>query len=215
MKTGALDAGIARLTHRFRARPMMLIILLMVIFSVGGTTYGMAEETLGFYVLIVPVMLGLGMDRMTGVAIIMVGAGVGTLASTVNPFATGVASDSGGIPLGDGLPSRAIIYLVLVAVAILYVLRYARRVHADPSKSFAPTTDEDRELGGKAGGEEPPEMVGRQKLVLWIFGLTFALMIFSVIPWSDFSVLPRGDHAWAGTSRSWRRCSSSARSSWA
>ena len=122
MKTGALDAGIARLTHRFSARPMMLIILLMIIFSVGGTTYGMAEETLGFYVLIVPVMLGLGMDRMTGVAIIMVGAGVGTLASTVNPFATGVASDSAGIPLGDGLPSRVIIYLVLVAVAILYVL---------------------------------------------------------------------------------------------
>jgi uncharacterized ion transporter superfamily protein YfcC len=187
MKTGALDAGIARLTHRFSARPMMLIILLMIIFSVGGTTYGMAEETLGFYVLIVPVMLGLGMDRMTGVATIMVGAGVGTLASTVNPFATGVASDSAGIPLGDGLPSRVVIYLVLVAVAILYVLRYARRVHADPSKSLVPLTDEDRELGGKAGAEEPPPLEGRQSLVLWIFAVTFLVMIFSVIPWSDFS----------------------------
>lgn len=98
MRTGALDAGIERVTHRFRARGAVLIVILMVIFSLGGTTYGMAEETLGFYALLVPIMVGLGFDRMVGAVTIMVGAGVGTLASTVNPFATGVASDAGRDP---------------------------------------------------------------------------------------------------------------------
>jgi uncharacterized ion transporter superfamily protein YfcC len=89
IKTGALDAGIGRITERFRKRGLLLIVILMVIFSVGGTTYGMAEETLGFYAIILPVIIALGYDRMVGIGIIMVGAGVGTLSSTVNPFATG------------------------------------------------------------------------------------------------------------------------------
>ena len=115
IKTGALDAGIGRVTNRFRQRGLLLIVILMVIFSVGGTTYGMAEETLGFYAIILPVIVGLGYDRMVGVGIIMVGAGVGTLASTVNPFATGVASDAAGVALGDGIGLRLIMYVVLTA----------------------------------------------------------------------------------------------------
>src|SRR6516225_3066507 len=168
IKTGALDAGIGRVTERFRKRGLLLIIILMAIFSVGGTTYGMAEETLGFYAIILPVIIALGYDRLVGVGIIMVGAGVGTLASTVNPFATGVASDAAGVALGDGIGLRLIMYVVFVVLALMYVLWYARRVKADPARS-------------------PQPMTGKQKTVLWIFGLTFALMIFSVIPWGDFS----------------------------
>ena len=75
IKTGALDAGIGRVTNRFRKRGLLLILILMAIFSVGGTTYGMAEETLGFYAIILPVIIALGYDRLVGVGIIMVGAG--------------------------------------------------------------------------------------------------------------------------------------------
>jgi uncharacterized ion transporter superfamily protein YfcC len=120
------------------------------------------------------------------VGIIMVGAGVGTLASTVNPFATGVASDAAGVALGDGIGLRLIMYIVMTVVALLYVLRYARRVKNDPAKSMVPADEGDEALTSSPGG--PPEpMTGRQKTVLWIFGLTFGLMIFSVIPWGDFS----------------------------
>ena len=186
IKTGALDAGIGRVTNRFRKRGLLLIVILMVIFSVGGTTYGMAEETLGFYAIILPVIIGLGYDRLVGVGIIMVGAGVGTLASTVNPFATGVASDAAGVALGDGIGLRLIMYVVMTTVALLYVLRYARRVKNDPAKSLVPAVEGDEALAtGPAGPPEP--MTGRHKIVLWIFGLTFGLMIFSVIPWGDFS----------------------------
>jgi len=186
IKTGALYAGIGRVTNRFRKRGLLLIVILMVIFSLGGTTYGMAEETLGFYAIILPVIIGLGYDRLVGVGIIMVGAGVGTLASTVNPFATGVASDAAGVALGDGIGLRLIMYVVLVIIALLYVLWYARRVKGDPAKSMAPAVEGDEALAAEEAGEPTP-MTGRQKVVLWIFGLTFLLMIFSVIPWGDFS----------------------------
>jgi uncharacterized ion transporter superfamily protein YfcC len=186
IKTGALDAGIGRITERFRKRGLLLIVILMVIFSVGGTTYGMAEETLGFYAIILPVLIALGYDRMVGVGIIMVGAGVGTLASTVNPFATGVASDAAGVALGDGIGLRLIMYVVFAALAVGYVLWYARRVKADPARSLVQAAE-----AGEAPADAPSgpaqAMTGRQKAVLWIFGLTFLLMIFSVIPWGDFS----------------------------
>jgi uncharacterized ion transporter superfamily protein YfcC len=186
IKTGALDAGIGRVTNRFRERGLLLIVILMVIFSLGGTTYGMAEETLGFYAIILPVIVALGYDRMVGVGIIMVGAGVGTLASTVNPFATGVASDAAGVALGDGIGLRLIMYVVFATLAVMYVLWYARRVKADPAKSMMPAVEGDKALAAAPAGPPAP-MTGRQKTVLWIFGFTFALMIFSVIPWGDFS----------------------------
>jgi uncharacterized ion transporter superfamily protein YfcC len=186
IKTGALDAGIGRVTSRFRKRGLLLIVILMAIFSVGGTTYGMAEETLGFYAIILPVIIGLGYDRMVGVGIIMVGAGVGTLASTVNPFATGVASDAAGVALGNGIGLRLVMYVVFTALAVLYVLRYASRVKSDPARSMVPAADGDEALAGEPTGPPVP-MTSRQKTVLWIFGLTFGLMIFSVIPWGDFS----------------------------
>jgi uncharacterized ion transporter superfamily protein YfcC len=186
IKTGALDAGIGRVTERFRKRGLLLIVILMVIFSVGGTTYGMAEETLGFYAIILPVIVALGYDRMVGVGIIMVGAGVGTLASTVNPFATGVGSDAAGVALGDGIGLRLIMYAVLTIITVLYVLRYAGRVRGDPAKSLVPAAEgDDAPASGPPGPPQP--MTGKQKTVLWIFGLTFGLMIFSVIPWGDFS----------------------------
>jgi uncharacterized ion transporter superfamily protein YfcC len=186
LKSGALDAGIARVTEKFRTRGLVLIAVLMVIFSLGGTTYGMAEETLGFYAILVPVVVGLGYDRMVGVTMIMLGAGVGTLASTVNPFATGVGSDAAGVTLGNGIGLRLLMYVVLTVVVMAYVLRYAKRVKEDPSRSLAPPLPGDDALAAAATAE-PAVMTGRQKLVLWIFGLTFLLMIFSVIPWSDFS----------------------------
>ena len=185
MATGALDAGIGRLTHRYRNQGTVLIVLLMIVFSLGGTTYGMAEETLGFYALIVPIFVALGYDRIVGATVILLGAGVGTLASTVNPFATGVASAGADIELGNGIVLRAIMYVVLTIVTILFVLRYANKVKKDPSKSLAAKVPDDDRL--HADEAEPAEMTGRQKLVIWIFMLTFALMIFSVIPWADFN----------------------------
>ena len=184
MKTGAIQTGIGRLALRFRHSGSVLIAILMGVFALGGTTYGMWEETLGFFVLLVPLTLALGYDRMVAASIIFLGAGTGVICSTVNPFATGVASDAAGISLGDGIGVRIVMWIVLVAMAIGYVLRYARRVAPDPSRSvvgISPTDAED------AQGliDDVPALTGRQKLVLVLFAGAFLVMIYGFIPWND------------------------------
>src|SRR5205809_949481 len=128
MKTGAIQTGIGRLAMRFRHSGAVLIALLMGVFALGGTSYGMWEETLGFFVLLVPLTLALGYDRLVAASIIFLGAGSGVIGSTVNPFATGVASDAAGITIGAGIGLRIALWVVLVTSAIGYVIWYARRV---------------------------------------------------------------------------------------
>ncbi|MEX2982509.1 YfcC family protein [Streptomyces sp. C36] len=181
--TGALDRGIERLAHRLRERGALLIAGVMTVFSLLGTVEGFAEETLGFYGLLVPLMLALGYDRMVATGTIILGAGVGVLASTVNPFATGVASSAAGISIGDGIALRFAMWVVLTAVTIGYVVRYAHRVRAAPERSLVGFLEGDRELAAKAA--EPPELTGLQKGVLVLVTLVFTFMIFSVIPWAS------------------------------
>lgn len=196
MRTGAIDAGIARVAQRFGNKGAVLIVILMVLFSIGGTTEGMAEETLGFYALVVPLMLSLGYDRMVAAATILVGAGIGVLASTVNPFATGVASEAAGISIGDGIGFRFLMYVVLVPVGVLYVLRYARKVKQDPSKSLVPPQAGDAEIAA-AGVGAMPVLTGRHKTVLSIVAVTFAFMIFAIVPWGQVINGPGADSfAW-------------------
>ncbi|WP_369383345.1 YfcC family protein [Streptomyces sp. cg36] len=182
--TGALDRGIARLAHRLRERGTLLIAGVMVVFSVLGTVEGFAEETLGFYGLLVPMMLALGYDRMVAVGTAILGAGVGVLCSTVNPFATGVASSAADISLGDGIVLRFVMWLVLTAVTVAYVVRYARRVQRDPARSVSGFLPGDREQSALETDEEP-RLTRTHQAVLGLLGLVFAFMIFSVVPWSS------------------------------
>ncbi|MGW7075626.1 YfcC family protein [Streptomyces sp. NPDC054866] len=182
--TGALDRGIGRLAHRLRERGAMLIAGVMLVFSVLGTVEGFAEETLGFYGLIVPLMLALGYDRMVAVGAIILGAGIGVLCSTVNPFATGVASSAADISLGDGIVLRFAMWIVLTAVTIAYVIRYARRVQKNPERSLSGFLPGDREQTAADAGEVP-ELTRLHKAVLVLVALVFAFMIFSVVPWAS------------------------------
>ncbi|GKR03892.1 hypothetical protein KAM472_37010 [Aeromonas caviae] len=91
----------------FAGRERLLIPVLIALFALGGSTFGMAEETVAFWALIVPVMMAAGFDRIVAAGIILLGSGVGVLASTVNPFATGIASGFAGIPIGEGIGLRS------------------------------------------------------------------------------------------------------------
>jgi uncharacterized ion transporter superfamily protein YfcC len=184
MKTESIQTGIGRLALRYRHSGSVLVAILMTVFAVGGTSYGMWEETLGFFALLVPLALALGYDRMVAAAIIFLGAGTGVIASTVNPFATGVASDAAGVSIGDGIALRILLWVVLVPLAIGYVLWYARRVREDPNKSVVGVSEAD---AADAQGliSDVPALSGRQKLILTLFGLTFGLMIYGFIPWND------------------------------
>jgi uncharacterized ion transporter superfamily protein YfcC len=190
MKTGAIDAGIAAVVKRLGAKGKLLIPILMIIFAAGGTSYGMAEESLAFYPLIIAALIALGYDALTAVAVIMLGAGIGVLGSTINPFATGIASGFAGITIADGLILRIIILVVGTALGIWYVMRYANRVKNDPSKSRVADMKEANEkhfLRAEAQSESP-EFTTRRKVILGLFGASFLFMMIGVIPWADVGV---------------------------
>ena len=188
-KTGALDAGIANIIRKLKGRESLLIPILMCAFALGGTTFGMAEETIAFYPLLLPVMLSAGYDAITAVAVILLGAGAGVLGSTVNPFATGIAAGFAGVSLGEGLVLRLIILTVSLAAAIVYVMRYGERVRAHPERSLL------RRRGPSgirrfvtAQVPDAAEMTPRRKAALVLFALTFAVMVYGVIPFADVGV---------------------------
>ncbi|MBW9212120.1 MULTISPECIES: YfcC family protein [Terrabacteria group] len=192
--TGALETGIRALVRKLHGKENVMIAILMAVFALGGTTYGMCEETVGFYVLLASTMLAAGMDPMVGVATVLLGAGVGCLGSTVNPFAVTVAVDAAKAAGAEADMSKIImIGLVLVIVTYLIatftVIKYANKVKADKGKSIF-TGEELAEFEAKynAGKETSDErLTGRQKAVLWVFALTFVVMIFGFIPWGDLN----------------------------
>jgi uncharacterized ion transporter superfamily protein YfcC len=190
MATGAIDAGIGKITTALKGREKWMIVILMIVFALGGTSYGMAEESLAFYGLIIAVMIAAGYDALTGVAVVMLGAGIGVLASTVNPFATGIASGFAGISIADGLVSRIIILVIGTIIGIVFVTRYADKVKKDPSKSLVYDKKEENEKRflRSAGSEAMPEFDGRRKIILVLFALAFLIMIYSVIPWEDLGL---------------------------
>ena len=181
-KTGAIDAGIAKAMRALGGREKWMIPIMMALFAAGGTIYGMAEETLAFYALIIPVMIAAGYDALTGVAIIMIGAGMGTLGSTINPFATVIASNAAGVPFSTGIGWRFFILIVGWLICVGYVMRYAEKVRRDPSASLvADKRDEHVQqfLRGQSH-DEASDFTPTQKIVLTIFGLSFAIMIWGV-----------------------------------
>src|SRR4051812_8583870 len=184
LKTEAIQTGIGRLALRFRHSGSVLIAILMGVFAVGGTSYGMWEETLGFFVLLVPLALALGYDRLVAASIIFLGAGSGVIGSTVTPFSTGVAPDGAGVTIGDGIGLRIALWVVLLALAIAYVLWYARRIRQSPEKSIVGISAVDAEEARGLVGDVP-RLTGRQKLVLTLFAGTFLVMIYGFIPWND------------------------------
>jgi uncharacterized ion transporter superfamily protein YfcC len=191
MKTGAINAGIARVVTAMRGREKWMIPALMAIFALGGTSYGMAEETLAFYPLIVTVMIAAGYDALTGAGVILLGAGIGVLGSTVNPFATGIASGFAGVSISDGLWLRMIVLIVGLAFGIFFMMRYADRVKTDPSKSLVFAQKEENEqrfLAGQEDSEEFGSFTTRRKIVLGVFLLAFLVMVYGVIPWEDMGV---------------------------
>ena len=187
-KTGAIDAGIARIVTRLGDKGMVLIPILMLAFSLGGTTFGMSEETIAFYPLLIPVMVAAGYDTLTAISVILLGAGSGVLGSTVNPFATGIASGFAGISMGSGLILRLLLLILCLGASMAFVMLYARKVRQDPAKSLVAAQREENLRRFAVKNEGAAALTGKQKLALVLFALTFLVMVYGVIPFSDLGV---------------------------
>jgi uncharacterized ion transporter superfamily protein YfcC len=181
-RTGAISAGIAKAMGTLRGREKWMIPVLMALFAFGGTTYGMAEETLAFYALIIPVMIAAGYDSVTGVAVILIGAGIGVLGSTVNAFATVIASDAAGVPFTQGLILRSAILGLGWLCCVGFVMRYAERVRREPARSVVADRREAIQKHFQSVSADVPvgTFTGRHKIILALFALTFAVMIWGV-----------------------------------
>jgi len=184
MKTGAIDAGISRIIEKLQGREHWLIPILMLFFGLNGTTYGSWEETMAFYPLLIPVFLAAGYDTLVAVAVVLLGAGAGVLSSTVNPFATGIASGFAGITLSQGLPLRLIQWVLFEGIAIFFVMRYAQKVKRQPESSLVGFGHEQIHTSS----QEAPPLTRKRVVVLLGFAFTFLLMIYSVIPFDDIGL---------------------------
>lgn len=181
-KTGAIASGMGRVVRRFKNKDILIIPIAMVLFALGGTSFGMAEETLPFFAIFMPIMMAMGFDSMTAFMVVFVGARTGYIASTINPFNVLIAQGILGIQGNPQLWLRMIAWVVLTAVAITWVVLYARRVKKNPESSI--TFEDDIAKKVEFAADESAldaEFTGRQKGVLAVFIAGMCLIIWGLV----------------------------------
>lgn len=195
-RTEALETGIKVLVKKLKGKELILIPILMFIFSIGGTTYGMLEETVGFYALLSATMVMAGMDTLVASAIVLLGAGSGVLGSTINPFAVGAAVSAlpesitvnQGYIIGIGI----VLWLTTYLISTLFVVSYARKVIKKKGSTFLTLRERknmELEYGDHTNTDIDKVKLNRvQKITLILFALTFIIMIIGFIPWESFNI---------------------------
>ncbi|MEP6713329.1 MAG: hypothetical protein ABJA37_12965, partial [Ferruginibacter sp.] len=183
-ESGAMVRGLSALSYRMKGKEAWLIIIITFLFSFAGSSYGMAEEALVFYPVLVPIFLAAGYDLIVPVAVIFGGTQLGTLSSFTNPFSTIIASNAAGVNWADGLTERIIMFVLTTIISIWYITKYANKIKKDPRASLVYKTDGlvasmYPELA-VAGGEYKP-LDKKTKLLLILFLSTFLMMIGGVV----------------------------------
>ncbi len=184
-ETKAIDASLSKITGRLKGREKVIIPVIMTICAFGGTTYGMAEETIAFYPIILPVLLAAGYDVITGIMVIFLGSGIGIAGGIINPFSVGIGSNLAGISLGDGIFVRFALFLTYLIFAITFTMRYAEKVRKDPKKSVIYDIKDIAESKFRKDSSEVLEFDAKRKRVMTVFVMMFVIMIVSIIPWAD------------------------------
>ena len=179
--TGAFEAGISFFAGILKGREYLLIITVVCLIALGGTTFGLAEETIAFYPILIPVFLAAKYDAIVALASIYIGSSIGSMCSTTNPFSTIIASDAAGINWTTGIEGRLIMLILGTIICIIYILIYAKRVKNDPSKSIIFDQKEaiEKLFGNKS--KTNIKLNNKLKLILFIFSLCFVIMIYGVV----------------------------------
>ena len=178
--TGAFDAGITWFASTLRGREYILIILVTTLIALGGTTFGLAEETIAFYPILIPVFLAAKYDAMVALASIYIGSSIGTMCATTNPFSTIIASDAAGINWTTGMNLRLVMLALGTIICIIYILRYAKRVKNDPSRSIIYDQKEEIENMFSNSAVTNATLTWRLRIIIFIFSMCFIVMIYGV-----------------------------------
>ncbi|MCJ7565642.1 MAG: hypothetical protein MUP52_13780 [Candidatus Aminicenantes bacterium] len=183
-KTGAIESGIQRLAQFFSRNPKskkFVIPVLMVVFSLAGGIYGMAEESIPFVLIFIPLAISLGYDSIVGVAIPFLGSAVGFAAAFFNPFTVGIAQGLSDLPLYSGLPYRLILWAIGTVFAIVFVMLYAGKITKDPTKSPVYEIDRARGYAPSVDSSKNAPWGAAQKIILLVLGLGIALLIYGIL----------------------------------
>ncbi|MEI6865838.1 YfcC family protein [Flavicella sp.] len=177
-KTGAFDAGIFWLGEKLKGKEYLLIIVTTTTIALGGTTFGLAEETIAFYPILIPIFLAAKYDAIVALASVYIGSSVGTMFSTTNPFSTIIASDAAGINWTTGIEQRMIFLVISLAICILYIIRYAKMVQNNPSKSLI--FGQKKAIETRFKKTKKIKLTVQLKIILFVFINCFVLMIYGV-----------------------------------
>ena len=165
-KSGAFDGLVSWMLKLFKGNSSLIIIpVFMVLFGIGSSTIGMFEEWLPFIPIFAAIFIGMGYDAITGLAVVALGAGMGYSGATMNPFTVGVAQGIAEVPYPSGVAFRIVVHAVMLIIASFFVMRYAKKVKADPTKSLVYGDDFSALLSSNEDGAEK-EFGIKQKLVL-------------------------------------------------
>ncbi len=215
LQSGALEAGTSSLVKKMKGKELLLIPILFILFCMGGTAFGMQEETLGLIPLIIPFLVLAGFDTMTGLLIIVVGTTAGISASVLDPFSVGVMSssltgeiipESAEVAPNTGIVIRIIMFFAFAIIGSIFCTWYGHRSRKGKDYVAEPEVfEKNQQWAHEMLGESHSTHTGltkRQAIGLSIFGATFVIMIFSLLPWivwfpalEDFGT--NAGHGWA------------------
>ena len=158
----------------------IIMVLIMIMFSFFGSVFGMAEETIAFIIIFVPLAISIGYDSIVGICLCFFAAGLGFAGATLNPFTIGIAQGLSDIPLFSGLEYRIFCWIVITSIGIAFILIYAARIRKDPQKS--PVYNEDQYWRNKRA-EENEQVRYETPFSAWII---FAILLVVMIIYSTF-----------------------------
>lgn len=176
---GAINAGIASLSKITKGNEYLLIVFITFLIALGGTTFGLAEETIALYPIMVPVFLAANYDVIVCIAALYMGSSIGTMFSTINPFSAVIGSNAAGISFMNGMTFRIVGLVIALIITMVYIINYGKKVKADPTKSLVYSDKEHIEKKFASSGEAPAFTL-RFKILLSIFFVTFIIMIYGV-----------------------------------
>ncbi|MBR3427900.1 MAG: AbgT family transporter [Bacteroidales bacterium] len=158
----------------------IVIILVMLLFSLFGSVFGMSEETIAFALIIIPLAVSMGYDSIVGLCMVYVAAHIGFSGAMLNPFTIGIAQGIAEIPLFTGIGYRAVCWAILTVAGIVFVLWYANKVKKNPQSSIMYEDDAYWRKSAEVKEEELERYTPRK--AWWVFAfLTAVLIVFSVL----------------------------------
>ena len=180
-KNGTMDAALGTMVRKVGNRVQLLIPITMLILGLLSSTMGIYEEVYGLFPVFVGIFMALGYDALVGGATIFLGVSVGYAAGTTNPYNVAVAQDVAGVDLYSGMWMRWLVFIVFETVTIAYLMRYARRVKADPPRSVLYGVDMDSVERKSLSDLNDVKMTTRQKLCLVLFFATIGFLLYAVL----------------------------------